>query len=81
MLEIQITEAMVVDLKLWIVVLADLGTLLLALLLGVSILSPNFWERRRRRLPDGHQNPKVQTPIEAIRAVRVIFSTADLASF
>lgn len=44
MLEIQITEAMVVDLKLWIVVLADLGTLLLALLLGVSILSPNFWE-------------------------------------
>ena len=42
MLKIQITEAMVVDLKLWIVVLADLGTLLLALLLGVSILSPNF---------------------------------------
>ena len=44
MLKIQIPEAMVVDLKLWIVVLADLGTLLLALLLGVSILSPNFWE-------------------------------------
>ena len=44
MLEIQITEALVVDLNLWIVVLADLGTLLLALLLGVSILSPNFWE-------------------------------------
>lgn len=41
---LQACVAMVVDLKLWIVVLADLGTLLLALLLGVSILSPNFWE-------------------------------------
>lgn len=40
---LQASVAMVVDLKLWIVVLADLGTLLLALLLGVSILSPNFW--------------------------------------
>lgn len=33
------------DLKLWIVVLGDLGTLLLALLLGVSILSPRFWDQ------------------------------------
>eukprot|EP00438_Fugacium_kawagutii_P021669 Skav223797 [mRNA] locus=scaffold575:558629:567689:+ [translate_table: standard] len=40
---LQASVAMFVDLKLWIVVLADLGTLLLALLLGVSILSPNFW--------------------------------------
>ena len=39
-----IAKAMAMDLKLWIVVVADLGTLLLALLLGVSILSPNLWQ-------------------------------------
>eukprot|EP00438_Fugacium_kawagutii_P033067 Skav220249 [mRNA] locus=scaffold4467:30099:31445:- [translate_table: standard] len=58
---LQASIAMVVDLKLWMVVVADLGTLLLALLLGVSILSSQFWAsgskpltvtktRRRRRL-------------------------------
>jgi len=41
---LQACVAMAMDLKLWIVVVADLGTLLLALLLGVSILSPNLWQ-------------------------------------
>ncbi|CAK9089956.1 unnamed protein product [Durusdinium trenchii] len=36
--------AMAMDIKLWIVVVADLGTLLLALLLGISVLSPAFWQ-------------------------------------
>ena len=35
---------MAMDIKLWIVVVADLGTLLLALLLGISVLSPAFWQ-------------------------------------
>ena len=48
---------------------------------GVHPISQFLGERRRRRLPDGHQNPKVQTPIQAIRAVRVIFATADPAGF
>ena len=42
---LQTLVAMVVDLKLWVAVLSDLGTLLLALLLGVSILSPRFWDQ------------------------------------
>ena len=40
---LQASVAMVLELRLWVVVLADLGTLLLAMLLGVSILSPSFW--------------------------------------
>ena len=55
---------MAMDLKLWIVVVADLGTLLLALLLGVSILSPNLWQNPGSDgFSDSEQNSEVPPAI------------------